>query len=539
MEAFTISGNVVDIITSKIYPAKITIADKKIVSIEPQNEQYDNYILPGFVDSHIHIESSMLPPSEFARMAAIHGTVATVSDPHEIANVLGKSGVVYMIEDSKSFPFKFYFGVPSCVPATDFETSGAKLNAQDIEEIFLEYDLKYLSEMMNFPGVIYDDPDVLAKIDIAKKFNKPIDGHAPGLRGEDARKYVQSGITTDHECFDLEEAREKIRYGMNIQIREGSAAKNFETLAPLIDESPAKCMFCSDDLHPDDLAKGHINLLVKRAIAMGYDLWDVLRIATLNPIKHYGLDIGLLQIGDSADFIIVDNLKDFKILKTYIEGEIVAENGKPSIPFKKSKCINNFQTNYKNSDDFKLSITNKTIPIMKAIDGELITERIDYEPEIIDDDVQSNIEKDVLKIAVVNRYKDVKPAVWLVNNFGIKRGAIASSVAHDSHNIIAVGVDNNSIAQAVNAIIDNEGGMAVFDGNEVFSLPLPIAGLMSDDDGWEVAHKYEELNRRAKSLGTKLTSPFMTLSFMSLLVIPKLKLGDLGLFDVERFEFVE
>jgi len=539
MEAFTISGNVVDIITSKIYPAKITIADKKIVSIEPQNEQYDNYILPGFVDSHIHIESSMLPPSEFARMAAIHGTVATVSDPHEIANVLGKSGVVYMIEDSKSFPFKFYFGVPSCVPATDFETSGAKLNAQDIEEIFLEYDLKYLSEMMNFPGVIYDDPDVLAKIDIAKKFNKPIDGHAPGLRGEDARKYVQSGITTDHECFDLEEAREKIRYGMNIQIREGSAAKNFETLAPLIDESPAKCMFCSDDLHPDDLAKGHINLLVKRAIAMGYDLWDVLRIATLNPIKHYGLDIGLLQIGDSADFIIVDNLKDFKILKTYIEGEIVAENGKPSIPFKKSKCINNFQTNYKNSDDFKLSITNKTIPIMKAIDGELITERIDYEPEIIDDDVQSNIEKDVLKIAVVNRYKDVKPAVWLVNNFGLKRGAIASSVAHDSHNIIAVGVDNNSIAQAVNAIIDNEGGMAVFDGNEVFSLPLPIAGLMSDDDGWEVAHKYEELNRRAKSLGTKLTSPFMTLSFMSLLVIPKLKLGDLGLFDVERFEFVE
>jgi len=539
MEAFTISGNVVDIITSKIYPAKITIADKKIASIEPQNEQYDNYILPGFVDSHIHIESSMLPPSEFARMAAIHGTVATVSDPHEIANVLGKSGVVYMIEDSKSFPFKFYFGAPSCVPATDFETSGAKLNAQDIEEIFLEYDLKYLSEMMNFPGVIYDDPDVLAKIDIAKKFNKPIDGHAPGLRGEDARKYVQSGITTDHECFDLEEAREKIRYGMNIQIREGSAAKNFETLALLIDESPAKCMFCSDDLHPDDLAKGHINLLVKRAIAMGYDLWDVLRIATLNPIKHYGLDIGLLQIGDPADFIIVDNLKDFKILKTYIEGEIVAENGKPSIPFKKSRCINNFQTNYKNSDDFKLSITNKTIPIIKAIDGELITERIDYEPEIIEDDVQSNIEKDVLKIAVVNRYKDVKPAVWLVNNFGLKRGAIASSVAHDSHNIITVGVDNNSIAQAVNAIIDNEGGMAVFDGNEVFSLPLPIAGLMSDEDGWEVAHKYEELNRRAKSLGTKLTSPFMTLSFMSLLVIPKLKLGDLGLFDVERFEFVE
>ena len=539
MESFTITGNVIDLIKLQIYPAKITIADKKIVAIEPQNEKYDNYILPGFIDAHIHIESSMLPPAEFARMASVHGTLATVSDPHEIANVLGKRGISYMIENANLTTFKFYFGVPSCVPATDFETSGAKLNAQDIEEIFREYNLKYLSEMMNFPGVIYDNPDVLAKISIAKKFNKPIDGHAPGLRGEDALKYTQTGISTDHECYDLDEAREKIRYGMNILIREGSAAKNFDTLAPLIDESPAKCMFCSDDLHPDDLAKGHINLLVKRAIAMGYDLWDVLKIAILNPIKHYGLEVGLLQAGDPADFIIVDNLKDFNILQTYIDGELVAENGKSLLEFKKSSSINNFQASNKQPQDFILLPIDTIVPVIKAIDGSLLTERFDFEPEISNDDIQCDIEKDILKIAVVNRYDNgLQPAVGLINNFGLKRGAIATSVAHDSHNIIAVGVDNESITQAVNAIIDNEGGMVVYDGNSTFVLPLPIAGLMSNEEGWVVARKYEELNHKAKSLGTHLTAPFMTLSFMSLLVIPKLKLGDRGLFDVEKFEFV-
>ncbi|HOV91783.1 MAG TPA: adenine deaminase [Candidatus Kapabacteria bacterium] len=538
MEQFSVFGNLVDLINSKIYPAKISIADKKIVSIEPQQEHYDTYILPGLIDAHIHIDSSMLPPSEFARMASVHGTVATVSDPHEIANVLGKDGVRFMIENAKQTHFKFYFGAPSCVPATDFETSGAKLTAADIEELFSEYDLKYLSEMMNFPGVIYDNPDVLAKIDIAKKFNKPIDGHAPGLRGEDARKYAQAGISTDHECFDLEEAREKIRYGMNILIREGSAAKNFETLAPLLNESPDKCMLCSDDLHPDDLAKGHINLLVKRAIAMGTDPIKVLKIATLNPIKHYGLDVGLLQVGDPADFIVIDNFNDFNILQTYIDGELVADNGKSLLSFKNSSIINNFQTNYKNPNDFKLSIKNTTIPVIKAIDGSLITERFDYKPVIIEDDVKCDLSNDILKIAVVNRYKDVKPAVWLINNFGLKRGAIATSVAHDSHNLIAVGVDNFSITEAINALIDTEGGMAVYDGTSANVLPLPIAGLMSNDDGWYAARKYEELNQSAKLLGTHLTSPFMTLSFMSLLVIPKLKLGDQGLFDVEKFAFV-
>ncbi len=538
MNSFEITGNLVDLIASKVYPARIFIEDKKIKSIEPQSAVYNNYILPGLIDAHIHIESSMLPPSEFARIASIYGTVASVSDPHEIANVLGKAGIRYMIENAKEVPFKFYFGVPSCVPATDFETSGAKLEASDIEDIFQEYNLKYLSEMMNFPGVIYDNLEVLAKIDIAKKFNRPIDGHAPGLQGVDAKKYANTGISTDHECFDLEEAREKIHYGMKILIREGSAAKNFETLAPLIGESPDECMLCSDDLHPDDLAKGHINLLVKRAIKMGYDPIQVLKVATLNPIQHYGLDVGLLQEGDWADFIIIDNLNDFNILKTYIDGELVAENSQTLLPFKKNSIINNFQANYKSPDDFIYLPKEKTIPIIKAIDGSLITDRFDYEPIIKNNDVQCDLQNDILKIAVVNRYKNVMPSVGLINNFGFKKGAIATSVAHDSHNLIAVGVDNYSISQAINALIDNEGGMAVFDSKSIFILPLPIAGLMSNEEWTEVARKYEELNTIAKSLGTKLAAPFMTLSFMSLLVIPKLKLGDKGLFDVEKFAFV-
>ena len=538
MSSFEITGNLVDLIASKVYPARIFIEDKKIKSIEPQSAVSNNYILPGLIDAHIHIESSMLPPSEFARIASIYGTVASVSDPHEIANVLGKARIRYMIENAKEVPFKFYFGVPSCVPATDFETSGAKLEASDIEDIFQEYNLKYLSEMMNFPGVIYDNPEVLAKIDIAKKFNRPIDGHAPGLQGADAQKYANTGISTDHECFDLEEAREKIHYGMKILIREGSAAKNFETLAPLIGESPDECMLCSDDLHPDDLAKGHINLLVKRAIKMGYDPIQVLKVATLNPIQHYGLDVGLLQEGDWADFIIIDNLNDFNILKTYIDGELVAENSQTLLPFKKNSIINNFQANYKSPDDFVYLPKEKTIPIIKAIDGSLITDRFDYEPIIKNNDVQCDIQNDILKIAVVNRYKNVMPSVGLINNFGFKKGAIATSVAHDSHNLIAVGVDNYSISQAINALIDNEGGMAVFDSKSIFILPLPIAGLMSNEEWTDVARKYEELNTIAKSLGTKLAAPFMTLSFMSLLVIPKLKLGDQGLFDVEKFAFV-
>lgn len=537
--SFEISGNVVDLINETIYAANLTIDNGKIVKITKSKKVLKNYILPGFIDAHVHIESSMLPPSEFARLASPHGTIATVSDPHEIANVMGLEGVLWMIENAKKVPFKFYFGAPSCVPATDFETSGARITKDDIKLLFEQYELKYLSEMMNYPGVLFKFPDVIDKINIAKKFGKPIDGHAPGLKGKDAKTYIKSGITTDHESFNLKEAKEKIKHGMKILIREGSAAKNFETLAPLIEESPDMLMFCTDDSHPDTLQKQHIREIVLRAFDLGYDLINVLKIACVNPVKHYNLDIGLLQKGDPADFIIVDNFQDFNVLQTYVNGKIIAENGKTTIKHTKVNPINKFEAKPKTESDFKLPIKKSNYPVIEAIDGELITERFDYEIKKSTKDFSSDLEIDILKIAVINRYNNSKPAVSLIKNFGLKRGAIATSVAHDSHNIIAVGVDNKSLTNAVNAIIEHKGGMAVYDGNKTDVLPLPIAGLLSTDKGEKVAEKYKKLQHKVKELGTNLVSPFMTLSFMALLVIPKIKLSDKGLFDGEKFTFIE
>lgn len=538
MKNFAVSGNIVDLIGEEIFAGTIFVENAKITKIQRDRKVYKKYIMPGFIDAHVHIESSMLPPSEFARLASVHGTVATVSDPHEIANVLGMEGIKFMLENAKTVPFKFYFGAPSCVPATNFESSGSFLGVKEIEQLFKKYDLKYLSEMMNFPGVIYGDKEVSAKLDIAKKLKKPIDGHAPGLKGEMAEKYIRAGITTDHECYSLEEAIEKIKLGMKILIREGSAAKNFETLAPLIEDYPEMCMFCTDDAHPDSLSEGHIRDIVVRAFDLGYDVMDVLQASTLNPVKHYGLDVGLLQKGDSADFIVIDSFQNFGVEQTYVNGELIAENGKTLIPHKEVKPINNFNCQKKTADDFKYYPKTKSVKLIKAIDGELITEAIDYKPKFTKDDVEIDIDKDILKITVVNRYKDTKPAVALINNFGLKKGAMATSVAHDSHNLIAVGTDNESIAKVINALIDTKGGMVVFDGKRLHNLALPIAGLMATEDGFEVARIYKELSEKAKEIGCTLKSPFMTLSFMALLVIPKLKLSDKGLFDGEKFEFV-
>ena len=537
--SFEISGNVVDLINETIYAANLTIDNGKIVKIIKSKKVLKNYILPGFIDAHVHIESSMLPPSEFARLASPHGTIATVSDPHEIANVMGLKGVLWMIENAKKVPFKFYFGAPSCVPATDFETSGARITKDDIKLLFEQYDLKYLSEMMNYPGVLFKFPDVIDKINIAKKFGKPIDGHAPGLKGKDAKTYIKSGITTDHESFNLKEAKEKIKHGMKILIREGSAAKNFETLAPLIEESPDMLMFCTDDSHPDTLQKQHIREIVLRAFDLGYDLINVLKIACINPVKHYNLDIGLLQKGDPADFIIVDNFQDFNVLQTYVDGKIIAENGKTTIKHTKVSPINKFEAKPKSESDFKLPVKKGNYPVIEAIDGELITERFDYIINKSMKDFASDFDNDILKISVINRYNNSKPAVALIKNFGLKKGAIATSVAHDSHNIIAIGVDNKSLTNAVNAIIEHKGGMAVYDGNKTDVLPLPIAGLLSTDKGEKVAEKYQILQHKVKELGTNLVSPFMTLSFMALLVIPKIKLSDKGLFDGQKFQFIE
>ncbi len=535
-----IKGQIIDIEKREIFSGYITFdKDSGIQKIEKADHDSNQYILPGFIDAHIHIESSMLTPAEFARIAVIHGTVATVSDPHEIANVLGLKGVKYMIDNGKKVNFKFHFGAPSCVPATSFETAGDVISPDNIEDLFRNYPVKYLAEMMNWPGVLNNDPLVTVKIELAKKYGLPVDGHAPGLKGEKAVQYINAGISTDHECYQLDEAIHKLKNGMKILIREGSAARNFPELFPLINQYANDLMFCSDDKHPDELILGHINELVKRAVLMGADVFDVLKIACVNPVHHYHLDSGLLKVGDPADFIVIEDLKNFKVQQTYINGSLVAENGKSFIPRINSEIINHFQTSKKSPQDFNYSNQSLEIPVIVAKNQELITEKIYVK---VDRDaegfIQPNIENDILKIAVVNRYAEERPAVSFIKNIGIKKGAIASSVAHDSHNIIVVGVDDESITKVVNLIIEHKGGIAAVDNDREMILPLPVAGLMSPDDGFEVAEKYKALDNMAKSLGSNLSSPFMTLSFMALLVIPELKLSDKGLFDGINFDFV-
>ena len=542
-----ISGQIVDVVNSRIFNGTIEIENGKILNIieesHCQSQCQSQIILPGFVDSHVHIESSLLVPTEFARLAVTHGSVASVSDPHEIANVLGIDGVRYMIEVGKKSPFKFYFGAPSCVPATCFETSGATLNSNDIEELMSSADIKYLGEMMNYPGVIFNDDEVMKKIESAHHHNKPIDGHAPLLSGDDLKKYCASGISTDHECSSVEEAMEKISLGMKIQIREGSAANNFDNLISIIKDYPDSVMFCTDDAHPHELIKSHINGLIKRAIYLGYNPLDVIKAATLNPVRHYNLEVGLLQKNDPADFVVIDNFNDFNILKTYINGELVAENGKSLLPDVKVDAINNFVAEKVTADDFKVIDEGKDINIIGVINGELLTEKIiaktqSHKVQGSSFYLVSDIENDILKIAVINRYEKKKPAVAFIKGFGLKRGALASSVAHDSHNIIVIGCDDESMAKAANMIIENKGGFAVCSDEIKKCLPLPVAGIMTNDDAFKVADDYLEIRDLAKSLGSPLSDPFMTMEFMALLVIPKLKLSDKGLFDCEKFELI-
>ncbi|MFC0775373.1 adenine deaminase [Terrimonas alba] len=543
MSSFSITGNLVDVYHQKIYPAEITVENGKILSITSNPKlQPANYILPGFIDSHVHIESSMLVPSEFARLAVVHGTVATVSDPHEIANVCGMEGVEFMIENGKTVPFKFNFGAPSCVPATIFETAGASLDANDVEKLLQRKEIKYLSEMMNFPGVLNEDEEVMKKIASAHKLLKPVDGHAPGLRGEDAKNYIAAGITTDHECFTKEEALDKLQNGMKIIIREGSAAKNFDALIDLLHDYPNQMMFCSDDKHPDSLVLGHINQLCARSVAKGIDIFKILKAACINPVQHYKLDVGTLREGDAADFIVVKDLENFEVVKTFIDGGLVAEDGKSKVKSQKSTIINNFSCNKKSVEDFEILLPTHhsplTIPVIEALDGQLITNKLSFDPKIESGKIVSDAIRDILKIVVVNRYKEVPAAKSFIKNFGLKQGALASSVAHDSHNIVAVGVDDESICKAVNMIIEHQGGVSFVKDNVELIVPLPVAGLMSNEDGYHVAQQYSMIDKAAKDAGSGLASPFMTLSFMALLVIPHLKLSDRGLFDGDKFEFI-
>ena len=532
-----VKGNIVDILNKRIFKGEVIIENGNISAIREVNHAVENYILPGFVDAHIHIESSMLVPSEFAKIAVVHGTVATVSDPHEIANVLGVKGVDFMIENGKKVPLKFNFGAPSCVPATSFESAGAVINADDIKLMMENPNIKYLAEMMNYPGVLFDDTEVLKKIQHAKNNNKPIDGHAPGLRGDDVSKYIAAGISTDHECFTYEEALEKLQKGMKVLIREGSAAKNFEALIDLLPVHFENMMFCSDDKHPDDLLLGHINQLCERAVAKGIDVFKVLQAACVNPVKHYNLEVGLLQKGDAADFILVDNLKEFNVLETYINGELVAKNGESfvqSVPF---DVLNNFDTDTKKVEDFRFASSSEKIRVIEALDGELVTNEIAADSLIIDGNLVSNAATDILKMTVVNRYKNDVPAIAFIKNFGIKEGAIASSVGHDSHNIIAIGVSDEAICKAVNLIIENRGGVCAVNASEEKIVSLPVAGIMSDKSAEEIGKAYAALDAMAKQMGSTLRAPYMSLSFMALLVIPSLKLSDKGLFDGTKFKF--
>lgn len=539
-----VTGNIVDILARNIFYGELIVQDGKISAIRKLAEDAKSgeaYITPGFIDSHVHIESSMLVPAEFARLAVVHGTTGTISDPHEIANVCGMSGVQFMIEDAKKVPFKFHFGAPSCVPATIFETAGAALDAADVEALLAMPEINYLSEMMNFPGVLNGDAEVMKKIAAAKKYNKPVDGHAPGLRGDLAKKYIDAGISTDHECFTAEEALEKLHYGMKILIREGSAAKNFDALIPLMHEHFENMMFCSDDKHPDSLLDGHINTLCARALAFGIDIYKVLQAACINPVMHYSMRNGLLKEGDAADFILLEDLVDFKVHQTYIEGALVAENGQSLIQSSAPNIVNKFNCEKKQVADFAMPADDghTLVPVIEALEGQLITNKIMGNACLQQGMLVSNPAEDILKIVVVNRYSNAPVARAFIKNIGIKKGALASSVAHDSHNIVAVGADDESICNAVNLIIQQRGGISVVSNEKEMILPLPVAGLMSADDGYEVAAAYTSIDLFAKEeLGSPLAAPFMTLSFMALLVIPHLKLSDKGLFDGDSFSFV-
>jgi adenine deaminase len=536
-----ISGNIVDVISKTITKGIVLFENGKIIDIQSADEVEDQFIIPGFVDAHIHIESSMMLPAEFAKYSVVHGTVACVCDPHEMANVCGMEGVDYMIENGKQSPMKFYFGAPSCVPSTHFETSGAILDAEMVEQLLLRDDIYFLAEMMNFPGVIHKNKQVHLKLDAAKRLGKPIDGHAPEVSGEDLKKYAAGGITTDHECMTIAEAEAKIALGMTVQIREGSAAKNFDDLLPLLDKYPDKIMFCSDDKHPDDLLKnGHINTLVRRAVAKGYDPMLILRICSLTPIKHYSLDVGLLQISDDADFLVVNNLTDFDVKATYIRGIKVSENGVTTFPrFVPTQLMNQFNAEKITHSQLQVTPTGEKLKVILVDNGQLYTRIIHCKPKIENGSVISDIENDVLKLVVYNRYQPSEPAIGFIKNVGLKRGALASTVAHDSHNIVAVGTSDEEIVSAINQIIDMKGGILACVGEITCLLPLPVGGTMSDAEGHVIAQCYEEIDAMAKELGSTLHAPFMTVAFMSLLVIPELKLGDRGLFDGRIFEFVD
>ncbi|MDI6644268.1 MAG: adenine deaminase [Methanobacteriaceae archaeon] len=531
-----LKGNILNVFSEEIYPAEIMVEKGIIKCVKPLNEDLKGYILPGFIDAHIHIESSMLTPSRFSEMVIPHGTTAVVADPHEIANVMGVDGIKYMIKDASSVPLKFFFTAPSCVPATPFETSGSILSSEDIDRLLDYREIVALGEMMNFPGVIGGDKEVFNKIETAKKHKKPIDGHAPLLTGDNLCKYVAAGISTDHECTQPQEAFEKRQMGMKIMLREGSSAKNLEDLL-----SVGGDFIVSDDKHPEDLLQGHLDVMIKKAVQLGLDPVKAIKMVTINPAQHYSLNNGAIQPGRSADLVIVDDLEKLNVESVYINGKLVSENGRPKFPVKPLTVDSTFLSSKKTRKDFEIFSPNESekVRVIDVVEGQLITGESEAILNVENSKIQPKIDDDILKIAVVERYGHNRITNAFVRGFGLKSGAIASSVAHDSHNIIVVGTSGEDMARAVNLILKNKGGISITMDAKQYSLKLPIAGLMSVESAREVSLKLKKLHQVVSTMGSNLKSPFMTMSFMALLVIPKIKISDQGLFDVESFQFVD
>lgn len=534
-----IEGNIIDVVAERVFKGRI-FYNERIVRIEEDDKVTSSqYILPGLVDAHVHIESSMLSPLEYSKVAIKHGVLAAVTDPHEIANVCGVEGIEFMLQNAALSPMKISTGAPSCVPATPFETSGAVIGVKEINDLFKNGKCTHLSEMMNFPGVIGKNQEVVRKLNMAHKYKLPVDGHAPLLTGLDLRRYVNAGISTDHECTTVKEAKEKIGLGMKIMLRQSSASRDFEKLMPLIESNPGDIMFCTDDCHPDELVNGYINELVKKALLANFDLWSVLKGATVNAVRHYSLGLGLLQEGDSADFIVVNNLADFNILASVLNGSLVFNGNTVDISVQTGGAINNFYQNTLSIDDLKVRNKGSWIRVIELIPDSLLTKALRWPINSIGEFIESDTKNDILKIVVLNRYSKAKPVVGFIKGFQLKKGAIAGTIAHDSHNIVAVGVSDDDLLMAIEQIQKMRGGLLVFDGVKYESLALPIAGLMSDQAAGIVAKKYKILSKKANDLGCTMHAPFMTMAFMSLLVIPELKIGDRGLFDVNRFAFVD
>jgi adenine deaminase len=544
LSPYSVSGRIVDVVNRRIFSGRIYVnALGHIEKIAEEDNVEERYLMPGFVDSHVHVESSMLMPSEFARAAVRSGAVAAMCDPHEIANVLGIDGLNYFMDNGRRSGFRFFFGAPSCVPATGVDTAGAIIDAAEVRRLIRRDDIWFLGEMMNFPGVVSGDMEVISKIDSARIALKPIDGHAPGLSGAALETYVRAGISTDHECFDLHEAEEKLSLGMKIQIREGSAAKNLNALLPLVDRYPEAVMLCTDDMHPDDLLDGYMATTVRKALAGGTDFFNVMRAVSLNPVAHYNVPVGLLRTGDHADFIITDSIgQNFNVLKTYIAGKEVFDSSENAVRMPRPGIVpkNNFRARKYSAEDIRVEARGKMIKVIGLTDGEIVTRSLVESATIIDGFAVASPEKDILKIAVINRYRDkAKPATGFIKGFGLKQGALCTTVAHDSHNIIAVGIDDESIIRAVNAVVETSGGIAVYDGKDVDILPLPVAGILCAGNAEQTAASYKRLQNKAKAAGATLSSPFMALAFMALVVIPHLKLHDRGLFNVDTFRFTE